>query len=294
MVTPTLGKGTRLKRISLWIALLVCVAMFGFVYSVRRIESAITFHPERYNAVNHPVPAKAVDVWFKTDDGVRLHGWKFTSDVSPAKASIIYFHGNSGNITYVGWLGEQLSIQGFDVLLVDYRGYGISEGTIEDESGLYSDGDAAYDYLVSQGRRPDEIVCYGQSLGTAVAVDLAARRGCKALIIESGLSSASEMATQAIPWLPRSLHFLGKNRFDSVGKLPRVHCPVLITHGDPDSVIPTDQSRQLFNAASMPKKLVLFPGADHNVFGSQGKPYLNLIATFLNEDTTPKSVTELR
>jgi hypothetical protein len=131
-------------------------------------------------------------------------------------------------------------------------------------------------------------VLYGQSLGTAAVADLASRRECAAIILESGPSSASDMAAAALPWLPRKLHFLAKNRFDSARKLSLVHCPVLVTHGDPDPTIPTDQGRALFAAANEPKKLLIFPGAGHNVFGSVGDRYLDTVADFIHSAMSPR------
>jgi fermentation-respiration switch protein FrsA (DUF1100 family) len=261
------------------------VVFAGFVYGLRRLESAITFHPTRNESTDAiELPHGAQTVWFTTADGIRLHGWFFESMPTPADATIIYFHGNGGNIANVGWVGERFAVHGFNVLLFDYRGYGESGGETRDESGLYADGDAALAYVLNErGVAPEKIVLYGQSLGTAVVVDLASRRNCGAVILESGLSSASDMATTSVPWLPRWLHFLGRNRFESARKLASVRAPILITHGDPDTIIPADQGRALFAAANQPKKLIIFPGAGHNVFGSGGEPYLALVGAFIRD-----------
>ena len=268
------------------IAGLVVLAFVGSVvfFGLRWIERNVAFHPLHYSANEVLVlPPGAEDTWFQTADGVRLNGWFFRTS-QPSLATVIYFHGNGGNIRNIGWVGERLRDRGFNVLLVDYRGYGRSEGDIVDEDGIYADADAAYDYVVRKiGVPPDKIVLYGQSLGTSAAVDVASRKPCGAMILESGLSSASSMASNVLPWLPRWLHFLGRNRFESTRKLASVRCPVLITHGDPDRVIPTEEARKLFAAAHEPKRLVLFPGAGHNVFGSQGEVYLNLITNFVKE-----------
>lgn len=267
------------------ISFAVSLIAFGLLLlvGVRWLEQAVSFHPIRYDGgPGWKLPNRARDVWLTTADNVRIHGWLFETEKPPV-ATMIYFHGNGGNISNVGWVGERLSGRGFEVLLVDYRGYGRSEGYASDESGLYADGDAAYDY-VTRVRETDakRVVLYGQSLGTVVAADLAARRECGAVILESGFSSASELASAVFPWLPSPLHFLAKNRFESARKLSGVGCPVLITHGDPDNTIPVDQGRLLFAAAKEPKKLLIFPGAGHNVFGSQGNAYLNAIVDFMS------------
>src|SRR5262249_23113222 len=151
------------------------------------------------------------DVWMKTADGVRLHGWFIKASTQPATATVIYFHGNGGNISNVGWVGQSLAERGLDVLLFDYRGYGRSEGSVADEQALNRDADAAYDYVTSErGVRPDQLALYGASLGTTMAIDLAARKECAALVIESGLSSASDLASALLPWLPRWAHRFGR------------------------------------------------------------------------------------
>jgi fermentation-respiration switch protein FrsA (DUF1100 family) len=261
------------------LSFLASVSFFG----LRWLEKAVTFHPVRYVPGNDwSTPLGARDVWFTTSDGYRLHGWFFQSNTEPNLATIIYFHGNGGNITNVDWVGKYLASRGFAVLLFDYRGYGRSEGESNDERGIYQDADAAYEF-VKGGVSDGSIVLYGQSLGTAAVADLASRRPCGAIILESGLSSASDLAATVFPWFPRRLHVFLRSQFESARKLPNVRCPVLITHGDPDPVIPTNQSRLLYAAASEPKKLIIFPGAGHNVFGSMGNGYLDVVSNFIRD-----------
>jgi uncharacterized protein len=281
--TVTLTKPTAITRERLiGIAVGIIVASFAFVFGLRWLEAAMTFHPTRIAAGSVSRPVGAEDVWITTNDNVRLHAWFFKSDRGPAAATVVYFHGNGGNITNVGWVAESLAARGFDTLLLDYRGYGQSEGASRDENTLYADGDAAMDYLITQrGVDPGRIVLYGQSLGTVVATDLATRHRCGALILESGLSSAASIASRALPWLPRWLHFIGRNRFESAEKLKKITVPVLITHGDPDPVLPTEEAHTLFAAANEPKKLLIFRGAGHNVFGSLGGSYLDQIEQFI-------------
>ncbi|HJU92837.1 MAG TPA: alpha/beta hydrolase, partial [Pyrinomonadaceae bacterium] len=202
----------------------------------------------------------------------------------PATATIIFFHGNGGHIGNVGWVGQRFAKRGFDVLLFDYRGYGASDGVAANEADLYADGDAAVAFVRNEkGARPERIVLYGQSLGTAIVADVASRGVFGAVVLESGFSSASSVAASALPWLPRFLHFLGKNRFESARKLASVKSPILITHGDPDHTIPTGESHALFASANEPKKLLIFRGAGHNVFGSLREPYLDQVEQFIRE-----------
>ena len=219
--------------------------LFGcaaFVYGLRWLELSMTFQPVQLAADRRTAPPDgAENIWFSAKDGTRLHGWYFQG-TDPTATTIIYFHGNGGNISNVGWLGQALERRGFSVLLFDYRGYGLSGGAAEDETDLYLDGEAAFDFIVNEKRVvPERIVLYGQSLGTAIATDTASRKRAGALILESGFSSASSLAGTALPWLPRFLHVLGRNRFESAQKLKRIGIPVLISHGDPDPVIPIEE-----------------------------------------------------
>jgi fermentation-respiration switch protein FrsA (DUF1100 family) len=269
--------------------LLIGVVFVGscFFFGLRWFERAVTFHPVRYHSeAPWPLPKGAQDVWFTTADGVRLHGWFFQDRSRTPVATVIFFHGNGGNISDVDWVGEELTSSGVDVLLFDYRGYGRSDGEVDDEHALYADADAAYQFLKASGVEAESIVLYGQSLGTAAAVDLASRERVAAVILESGLSSASEMAREVLPWLPRQLHFITRNRFESARKLSQVKYPVLITHGEPDHTISSNHARALFAAANEPKKLMIFPGAGHNVFGSLGKEYLKVVSAFISESIT--------
>lgn len=278
---------TRERLIGITVA--VILGGVAFVFGLRWLEFLITFHPVRVPANQTlPAPAGAEEVWFTAADGTRLHGWFFQSDLNPETATIIYFHGNGGNITNIDWVGQSLARRGFDVLLFDYRGYGKSAGEVGAESGLYADGDAALAFVVNEKRaRPERVVLYGQSLGTTVVADVAARQDVGAVILESGLSSASSVARTALPWLPEWLHFLGTNRFESAQKLGQVKAPVLITHGDPDPVLPTEEAHTLFAGANEPKQLLIVPGAGHNVFGSQGDEYLRRVEQFIRDSVKP-------
>lgn len=263
-------------------AVIGCIA---FVYGLRWLEMAITFHPDRLTMDQRlPPPSGATDVWFTAADGTRLHGWYFASTVDPEAGTVVYFHGNGGNITNIAWIGEHLSKRGFSILLFDYRGYGLSGGNVGHESGLYLDGEAAVDFVVKEhGIAPEKVVLYGQSLGTAVATEVATRRKIGALVLESGFSSASSVAAAAFPWLPHLMHSLARNRFTSAEKLKHVKVPVLVSHGDPDPVIPLDEGRALYAAANEPKKLLIFPGAGHNVFGSAGPVYSDQLIAFIRD-----------
>jgi fermentation-respiration switch protein FrsA (DUF1100 family) len=281
----------RRRRLRHWLVPVVVAVLFlsaMLFLALRKFEKAVTFHPVRYSAGERwKLPAGGADVWFKSADGVRLHGWFVrgaSNETSHVPATtVLYFHGNGGNLNGLGWIAEDLSVRGFDVLLFDYRGYGQSEGEMTDEHGLYADADAAYDYLTHErGVLPERLALYGKSLGTVAAVDVASRRPCAALVLESGLSSAGEMAGVVLPWLPKKLRGLGYNRLDSASKIARVNCPVLITHGTLDRTIPVAQAHILYDAAHEPKRLLIIEGAGHNdVSAVAGPDYFSTLEDFI-------------
>lgn len=267
-------------RLAVYTPLLIVTFFFG----IRWLETQITHHRERYDGgPQWKLPANAEDVWFTNADGVKLNGW-FIRAKTQAVGTVLYCHGNGGNLTNVGWLAGDLAAYGLEVLIFDYRGYGRSEGSVPSESELYADADAAYDFLTKErGVRPERLAIYGLSLGTTAAIDLASRRKCGALVVEAGLSSASDMASVAVPWLPTWLHWVGRNRFESARKIANVKCPVLVAHGTDDEVIPVEQGRKLFAAAPEPKKLMIVKGGHHWLPDSANANYLINVGSFIKE-----------
>jgi fermentation-respiration switch protein FrsA (DUF1100 family) len=214
------------------------------------------YHPSRYPSGWWHVQAQvgAADVWLCTRDGVRLHAWWI--DPPGARIATLFLHGNAGNVTHRVAHIQEIAAAGSALLLVDYRGYGKSEGH-PTERGLYADAEAGYEYLRALGR---PIVAHGESLGTAVAVDLAAKRPCAGVVLEAPFPSARAVAARVLPVIGPLLIF----SYDSASRIRNIHAPLLVIHGDRDSVIPFDLGRALFDAAAEPKAFWKVPGADHN------------------------------
>jgi hypothetical protein len=199
----------------------------------------------------------AEDVWLLTSDGVRLHAWW----VLAPQASLVtlYLHGNAGNATHRFLQIREITAAGSSVLMLDYRGYGKSEGS-PSEHGLYSDADAAYLYLLTRGYSDRHIVLQGESLGTAIAVDLASRKECAAVVLEAAFTSGRDVANMVLPVIGPLL-FRG---FDTKSKIAKIRAPLLFFHGNRDEIIPLRLGRSLFEAAPEPKSFVEVPGAGHN------------------------------
>jgi|SRR5215813_3399106 len=200
---------------------------------------------------------RAEDVWLLTADGVRLHAWW----VMAPQASLVtlYLHGNAGNVTHRFHQIREITAAGSSVLMLDYRGYGKSEGS-PSERGLYADGDVAYLYLLDHGYTAGHIVLQGESLGTAAAVDLASRKECAGVVLEAAFTSGRDVASTVLPVIGPLL-FRG---FDTKSKIANIRAPLLFFHGDRDKIIPLKLGRSLFEAAPQPKYFIEVPGAGHN------------------------------
>jgi fermentation-respiration switch protein FrsA (DUF1100 family) len=252
---------------------LVAATVYGVLYSV---ANRLIYFPSQYP--DGPWDAQrllgAADVWLETRDGIRIHAWSVTQP--GARLVTLFLHGNAGNITYRYPHFREISAAGSSILAPDYRGYGKSAGR-PTERGLYADADAAYDYLFSLGYRSDQIILHGESLGTAVALDLAARRPCAAVILEAPFTSAKDVAQTVMPVIGPMLIW----GFDSRTKIGRVRGPLLVIQGDRDEVIPLRLGQALFGAAREPKSFWLVPGAGHNdIVETAGANYRQRLASF--------------
>jgi len=211
-----------------------------------------------------------------TTDGLHLFAWHWPGRFTP---TLVIFHGNAGHRGHrLDWI-EDLHSLGYGVFILDYRGYGGSEGSPTEE-GLYRDGEAVLGWLGRQEIR--NLVYFGESLGCGVAVELAKRQPPRALILQSGFSSAVDVARKAYPYLP--VRLLMKDRFNSKEKMAKIPCPVLFIHGERDSIIPLKLGRALYEAANEPKTWFPIPGADHNDLPwVGGKTYLDGIQELLKQ-----------
>ena len=243
------------------IIFLVLFCVFVFIYA-RYIELRSIFFPMKQIEVTPKEEGlNYEDVYFKTEDGLSLNGWLVK--YPQAKATILFFHGNAGNISH---RLEKLAIfhqLGLNVFLVDYRGYGRSQGRPSEE-GLYKDARAAFDYLSS---RPDinnkTIIAYGESIGGAVAIDLAAKRGVCCLIVDSTFTSAKDMARKFYRFIPP---FLFKTKFESDKKVKSVKADKLFIHSINDEIVPFEFGEKLYKEASSPRELLKIHGGHNSGF----------------------------
>ena len=251
--------------------LAACIVLL-FV-TVRLLESGFIYHPAKFPEGDWETPVRVLagceDVSIESADGVRLHGWYLRAagvpeegKDAPARATILFYHGNAGNLSYVWTWLRTLSRLGADVFAIDYRGYGKSGGEPSEE-GLYLDAEAAYRYLTeSRGVAPRRIVVCGRSLGGAPACEVASRFECGALVLHSAFTSAPEMAGQVVPVIP--LGWAIGTDFDNLSKVARVEAPVLVIHSRADEVVPYRMGERLFAGAKEPKEFVRLDRSLHD------------------------------
>lgn len=237
------------------------------------------YYPEpRWMVTPADLNLEAEDVFLTPEPGVQLHAWFFPRP--EPLATLLFCHGNAGNVSHRLENVVRLLRTGFQVLLFDYRGYGHSSGQ-PSERGLYRDAATAWAHLVGRAdTAAARRIIFGRSLGGAVAVDLATGVRADALIIESTFTSVRTLARLIFPLPLPGLPV----KYDSLSKMGRLRMPLLAIHGEQDELIPFAEGRALFEAAAEPKAWYPIPGAGHNdTYLVGGGAYFRRLATFVAE-----------
>jgi len=266
--------GTALSLVTL-----VAVAWLLLVGLLMLQERRLIFFPTKaLTALPADFGLRADELSITATDGVLLHGWWIRG---PGDRVLIWYHGNAGNIGHrldnARWFVDEL---GVDVVLVDYRGYGRSQGT-PDEEGIYLDGLAIYDAVVARSVRAEDVVLFGRSLGGAVAIEVALQRPVGAVVLESPFRSVPALAREHYWFVPS---FLVRTRMDNESKIGSVEVPMLVLHGDRDRVVPVTHGQRLFELAARPAHFHLIEGAGHNdTYLVGGRPYRDAWAAFLRD-----------
>lgn len=285
MLAPRMSETPRRKvplRILRTTVLLLALLSVGLPLFVMLFENRFLYHPTRppdgrwdTSKLGFPVE----ECSFTTEDGVRLHAWYVRERDAPA--TLLWFHGNAGNLSSRAELMDRLRRLPADVFLIDYRGYGKSEGSPSEE-GLYRDARAAYRFLVEERKiPPNRIVLGGKSLGGAIAAELATRVDCASLLLQSTFTSLADMSRRVIPFLPA--HWFLRQRYETISKMVRIRVPKLILHARTDEIIPYEMGRRLFDAAPEPKRFVELGDLGHNDWMHVGPAYDEALRAFLRD-----------
>jgi uncharacterized protein len=285
------GFAWRIARIMLMVLIAALILIMAF-------EDKLIYFPAKYPEGSWTIRETCIvegetlpriqDCSVVTSDGLKLHGWFCTpvhceGGVGVPLATemvVLWFHGNAGNITHRYDMIRAMMELPVDVFILDYRGYGRSEGS-PSERGLYLDARAAWDYLVKERRvAPNRIVIFGKSLGGVPAIDLATTVEPAGLIVQSSFTSAGDMAATILPFFPR---FLLHTKMDSLARIGQVRCSKLFIHSRADEVVPYELGHRLYDAAMDPKEFYEVKGSPHNsTYIVGGKPYFDTLRQFVS------------
>lgn len=228
------------------------------------------------------------DLTLITPDNERINAWYIPAqdpsnklDIKPATKTVLFFHGNAGNISHRLETIKIYNQLGFNFLIFDYRGFGISTGK-PSEQGTYLDADTVWQYLIDEKKLdPEQIILAGRSLGGGVAAELAKKVRPALLILESTFTSMTEVSAKHYPFMPTSL--IVKHEYETSLKLKDIHCPIVFAHSTNDEVIPFEHSQRNFAAANEPKQFITLRGGHGNGFLLTKKDYVNGLQKAFNE-----------
>lgn len=241
----------------LTLLLVVYLAFNVFVYAKQR---DMMYLPTLERIVPAAVGLDGVEeVYMTTAADFVLVSW--FAPPEDGRPTVLFFHGNAGAVNHRAYRFKELMEYGYGVFVLGYPGYGGSGGQ-PTEAGFHEGANLAYDYLRASGIEADDIVIYGESIGSGVAVQLAARVEAKGLVLEAPMSSAVSVAREHYPLLVAS--FFLSDRFRSDEYIDRIDMPLLVIHGGRDAIIPLRMGQELVDRADEPKKLVVIEGAGHN------------------------------
>jgi hypothetical protein len=272
-----------------WLVLIVTTLMGGCTV-LSNVERQLVFRPIVGESRSYAGPPKnTTEVWIPSGTAV-LHGWWITSgkaqNAEPAPV-LLYLHGQRWNLSGHAERIARLHKLGFDILAIDYQGFGRSSAALPSESSVVSDAHAAWKWLLPQLEPAQPIYIYGHSLGSAIAVqlatDLSVGERAAGLILDSTFTSLPHAAAKlpGLGWLP--VFGLMTQRFDSVAKINEVKIPILFLHGSNDTVVPMELGRSLYDAASGRRQWVVIDGAGHSdTLLSTGKEPSKALRAFAN------------
>lgn len=271
----------------LHLLLVVFITWCGIALYLYFSQSRLLYYPELPTRTIEATPAAVglayENVQLLTADDTRLHAWFVPATAS--HGTLLFSHGNAGNIGHRLDSIRQFHSLGLDVLIYDYRGFGESEGK-PSEAGTYLDAKAAWDYLLLEREiAPRQIVIFGRSLGAAVAAELASQYPSAGVILESAFTSVPDMASSIYPWLP--VRLLSRYQYNNLEKVARITSPLLLVHSRGDEIVPYDHGERLFAEANEPKQFLELSGGHNDGNHVSHDIYMETLQRFLDSILPP-------
>ena len=250
------------------------IVVIIFVYFYQR---NLLYHPSENNYQNDTIQFNHQEIFIKVNDEIKLKSWIINKDLKNFK-TLVFFHGNAGDLSNRIYKLNELDKLNINILLISWRGFSGNEG-YPTEKNLYEDAEAAIKWLNKKKVSNSQIILYGESLGTGVAVEIASKNSFNSIILESPFTSIENSAKIYYPYLPVS--FLLKDRYDSISKIKKINSPILIMHGRKDDIVPFFMGKKLFEKANSQKDSYFTDIDDHMMeFNSQ---LLNKIKDFITK-----------
>ena len=223
-------------------------------------QRSLIYHPDPTRVAPSSVGLQGVEeVIIKRPKGVKVVGWQ--AQPREGQPTVLYFHGNASNLAGRSERIALFRAAGYGILMMSYRGYSGSTG-YPTETNNIGDALAAFEFLGASGVKSQDIILYGESLGSGVAVQVATKQKVGGIILDAPYTSLADAGARIYPYLPVRLAIA--DHYDSVSVIKKIQAPLLIVHGTHDTVIPIELGRELFEAAIEPKKFVELKGAGHS------------------------------
>ena len=232
------------------------IVLIIFIYFYQR---NLLYHPSENNYQNDKIQFNYDEIFIKVNDEIQLKSWIIKKDFKKLKTLVI-FHGNAGHLSNRIYKLNELYKLDINILLISWRGFSGNKGS-PTENNLYEDAEASIKWLNKKGVNNNQIILYGESLGSGVAVEVGKENNFNSIILESPFTSIENSAKIYYPYLP--VRLLLKDRYDSISKIKMINTPILIMHGEKDDVVPFSMGKELFEKANSPKQSYFTPDDDH-------------------------------
>jgi len=242
--------------ISLLLGLITYLIVLTYIYLYQR---NLLYHPLDNGYQEDKINFDYKEIFIQNKEGIKLKAWLHQKDLINKK-TIIFFHGNAGNLRNRNYKLNELSKFDVNFLIVAYRGFSGNQGK-PSEQGLYEDARSTLNWLKIKGVKEKNLILYGESLGTAVAIEIAQNKDLAGIILESPFTSMVELAQKYYPFIP--VKFLLKDKYETIKKLPNINSPLLVLHGKLDSIVPFSMGEELFKKANKPKFKYFIDNDDH-------------------------------